>query len=161
MQVSAGQRSDLIYCSISGFGQAGPRAGKPAYAPVIHAASGFDHTQFSYQDDAARPAKSGIFVADVLAAVYAFGAIQTALVGRLRHGNGQFIGVALMDSMINLLIFECEESQFPGKDRRPLYGPLAARDGFVIVAPVNQRNFEQLADAVGQPGWKSDPRFAT
>jgi len=44
---------------------------------------------------------------------------------------------------------------------RDFYGPLAARDGFVIVAPVNQRNFEQLADAVGQPGWKSDPRFAT
>ncbi len=72
------------------------------------------------------------------------GAVQTALVGRLRHGNGQFIDVALMDSMINLLVFECQEAQFPSKDRRPLYVPMRARDGFVIVAPVNQRNFEQL-----------------
>src|SRR5260370_21488131 len=139
MQVSAGQRSDLIYCAISGFGQRGPRAEQPAYAPVVHAASGFDHTQFSYQDGETRPAKTGIFVADVLAAVYAFTAVQTALIGRLRHGNGPFIDVALMDSMINLLIFECQESQFPGDVRRHLYVPLPARDGFVIGAPVSHR----------------------
>lgn len=151
----------LVYCSISGFGQTGPRAGQPAYAPMIHAASGFDHTQFVYQDGQEKPAKTGIFVADVLAAVYAFGAIQTALIGRLRHGNGQFIDVALMDSMINLLVFECQEAQFPSKGRRPLYVPMQARDGFVIVAPVNQRNFEQLADALGHPEWKADPRFIT
>ena len=66
-----------------------------------------------------------------------------------------------MDSMINLLVFECQEAQFPSKDRRPLYVPMRASDGFVIVAPVNQRNFEQLADAVGHPDWKADPRFAT
>lgn len=156
----ARQQPDLIYCSISGFGQTGPRAGQPAYAPVIHAASGFDHTQFVYQDTAERPAKTGIFVADVLAAVYAFGAIQTALIGKLRHGGGQFIDVALMDSMINLLIFECQEAQFPGDGRRHLYSPLQALDGFVIVAPISQRNFEQLADATGHPEWKSDPRFA-
>jgi len=159
-------KPDLVYCSISGFGQTGPRAEQPAYAPVIHAASGFDHTQFTYQASSIqagqeRPAKTGIFVADVLAAVYAFGAIQTALIGRLRHGNGQFIDVALMDSMINLLVFECQEAQFPSKDRRPLYVPMRASDGFVIVAPVNQRNFEQLADAMGCPEWKTDPRFAT
>ncbi|SKA34140.1 Crotonobetainyl-CoA:carnitine CoA-transferase CaiB [Enhydrobacter aerosaccus] len=157
----AGIKRDLVYCSISGFGQTGPRAQQPAYAPVIHAASGFDHTQFTYQDGQDRPAKTGIFVADVLAAVYAFGAIQTALIGRLRHGHGQFIDVALMDSMLNLLVFECQEAQFPSDTRRPLYVPMRARDGFVIVAPVNQRNFEQLADAVGHSEWKSDPRFAT
>lgn len=157
----SGARTDLVYCSISGFGQTGPRAEQPAYAPVIHAASGFDHTQFSYQEGTARPAKTGIFVADVLAAVYAFGAIQTALVGRLRHGKGQFIDVALMDSMINLLVFECQEAQFPSGARRPLYVPMRARDGFVIVAPVNQRNFEQLAEATGNSGWKTDARFAT
>ena len=157
----AKRRPELVYCSISGFGQAGPRAGQPAYAPVVHAASGFDHTQFAYQDGQDRPAKTGIFVADVLAAVYAFGAIQTALIGRLRHGTGQFIDVALMDSMINLLIFECQEAQFPGDTRRHLYVPLSARDGFVIVAPISQRNFEQLADAIGHPDWKTDVRFAT
>jgi CoA:oxalate CoA-transferase len=154
-------KPDVVYCSISGFGQSGPRAQQPAYAPIIHAASGFDHTQFSYQDGQDRPAKTGIFIADVLAAVYAFGAVQTALIGRLRHGRGQYIDVALMDSMLNLLVFECQEAQFPSASRRPLYAPLRARDGFVIVAPVNQRNFEQLADAVGHAEWKADPRFAS
>jgi CoA:oxalate CoA-transferase len=154
-------KPDLVYCSISGFGQTGPRAQQPAYAPIVHAASGFDHTQFTYQDGQERPAKTGIFIADVLAAVYAFGAIQTALIGRLRHGRGQYIDVALMDSMLNLLVFECQEAQFPSPSRRPLYAPLRARDGFVIVAPVNQRNFEQLADAVGHGEWKTDPRFTS
>jgi CoA:oxalate CoA-transferase len=157
----ASNHPDLIYCAISGFGQTGPRSGQPAYAPVVHAASGFDHAHFGYQDDIDRPAKTGIFVADVLAAVYAFSAIQTALVGRLRHGTGQFIDVALMDSMINLLVYECQEAQFPSGTRRHLYVPLKAKDGFVIVAPVNQRNFEQMADATGNPGWKDDPRFKT
>jgi CoA:oxalate CoA-transferase len=157
----ASNHPDLIFCAISGFGQTGPRAGQPAYAPVVHAASGFDHAHFGYQDDIDRPAKTGIFVADVLAAVYAFSAIQTALVGRLRHGVGQFIDVALMDSMINLLVYECQEAQFPSGTRRHLYVPLKAKDGFVIVAPVNQRNFEQMADATGNPGWKDDPRFKT
>ena len=157
----AAARAGLVYCSISGFGQSGPRAQQPAYAPIIHAASGFDHAQFTYQDDQDRPARTGIFTADVLAAVYAFGAIQTALVARLRHGRGQYIDVALMDCMLNLLVFECQEAQFPSPSRRPLYAPLRARDGFVIVAPVNQRNFEQLADAVGRGEWKTDSRFAS
>ncbi|WP_426442568.1 CaiB/BaiF CoA transferase family protein [Bradyrhizobium genosp. P] len=157
----ASTHPDLIYCAISGFGQTGPRSGQPAYAPIVHAASGFDHAHFGYQDGVDRPAKTGIFVADVLAAVYAFSAIQTALVGRLRYGSGQFIDVALMDSMINLLVYECQEAQFPSATRRHLYVPLRAKDGFVIVAPVNPRNFEQMADATGNPAWKSDPRFKT
>ena len=157
----SGRKPDLIYCSISGFGQTGPRAGQPAYAPVIHAASGFDHTQFVYQGGQDRPARTGIFVADVLAAVHAFGAIQSALVGRLRHGRGQHIDVALMDAMLGLLVYECQEAQFPSDTPRHLYEPLAASDGFVIVAPVNQRNFEQLARATGNAGWIDDPRFAT
>lgn len=150
----------LVYCSISGFGQTGPRAAQPAYAPVVHALSGYDLTHLFYQDGLERPAKNGIFVADVLAAVYAFAGIQTALLGRERHGTGQYVDVALMDTMINLLVYECQEAQFPSATRRPLYTPMQASDGFVIIAPVNQRNFEQLADATGHPEWKRDPRFA-
>lgn len=153
------RKRELVYCSISGFGQTGPRATQPAYAPVVHAASGFDHTQFVYQGGKDRPAKTGIFVADVLAAVYAFGAIQTALVGRLRHGRGQRIDVALIDAMIGLLVYECQEVQFPSESPRHLYGPLATLDGFVSIAPVNQRNFEQLANVTGNVGWITDSRF--
>ncbi|MDB5725031.1 MAG: coA-transferase family protein [Novosphingobium sp.] len=156
-----GEKADLIYCSISGFGQTGPSAGKPAYAPIIHAASGFDLANLGYQDDMDRPARTGIFMADVLAGIYAFGAIQTALFHRERSGDGQFIDVALMESMLSMLVFEAQEAQFPNDRRRPLYLPLIASDGYVIVAPVSQNNFERLAETTGHPEWKQDPRFVT
>ena len=149
----------LVYCSISGFGQSGPRAEEPAYAMAIHALSGFDMTNLHYQDDQDRPANSGTFVADFLAGAYAFGAIQTALLARTRTGRGQNVDLALMDAMLGMLAYECQEAQFPQAVKRPVYGPLRTSDGFVIVAIVSQKNFEQLADALDHPEWKSDPRF--
>src|SRR5579863_5318396 len=69
----------LIYCAISGYGQTGPSAGRPAYAPVIHASSGFDLAQIAHQIEPRRPDYCGIFIADVLSGTYAFGAIVSAL----------------------------------------------------------------------------------
>ena len=152
---------DLIYCSISGFGQDGKRARDPAYAPIIHAACGYDMAHMKYNAQLERPATTGIFVADVAVAIYAFGAIQTALLHRARFGGGQHIDVTLIDSMLNMLVYECQEAQFRTDQRRPLYQPLKASDGFVMVAPVNQKNFENLADALGSSDLKTDPRFST
>ena len=151
----------LIYCSISGYGQQGPKAHFPAYAPVIHAASGFDMVNLHYQDDASRPATSGIFVADVLGGTHAFGAIQTALYQRERTGKGQYIDLSMLEAMVGMLVFETQEAQFPGGPRRPLYTPLRTQDGFVMVAPTSPKNFEQLTEAVGHPEWREDPRFLT
>ncbi|WP_395397924.1 CoA transferase [Novosphingobium sp. BL-8A] len=151
----------LIYCSISGYGQQGPKAHFPAYAPVIHAASGFDMVNLHYQDDANRPATSGIFVADVLGGTHAFGAIQTALYQRERTGAGQYIDLSMLEAMVGMLVFETQEAQFPGGPRRPLYTPLRTQDGFVMVAPTSPKNFEQLTEAVGHPEWRDDPRFRT
>ena len=159
-QLAAGHE-DLIYCAISGFGQTGPRAMEPAYAPMIHAGSGLDLAQMQCQEELTQPERCGVFTADVTAALFAFGAIQTALLGRERHGVGQFIDVALMDSIINLLIYECQMAQFPDLPPRILYGPTRAKDGFVIVTPIGQRIFEDMADAMGHPEWKTDPRFVT
>jgi CoA:oxalate CoA-transferase len=150
---------ELVYCAISGFGQTGPRSQEPAYAPIVHAMSGFDLAQMSYQDELSRPEKCGIFTADVMAAVYAFGAIQTALFSRERHGGGQFIDVALLETMISMLIYECQTAQSPIDQLRTLYTPTATTDGFIIVAPVNQKNFEDMANAMGHPEWISDSRF--
>jgi len=151
----------LVYCSISGFGQKGKRARDPAYAPIIHAASGYDMAHLKYNEALDRPATTGIFTADVIAAIYAFGAIQTALLHRERFGSGQHVDVTLIDSMLNMLVYEMQEAQFPTTQRRPIYQPLKALDGFVMVAPVNQKNFENLAIAVGQPEWNQDARFST
>ena len=151
----------LIYCSISGYGQTGPKALFPAYAPVIHAASGFDMVNLRYQDGADRPATSGIFIADVLGGTHAFGAIQAALYQRERTGQGQHIDLSMLEAMVGMLVFETQEAQFPGDARRPLYTPLKTNDGFIMVAPTSPRNFEQLSDAVGHPEWRDDPRFLT
>jgi len=80
-------RPELIYCAISGYGQTGPSAGLPAYAPVIHAACGYDVAHMSYQDGRTRPDNNGIFIADVLSGTYAFGAILAAL--QQRHHTGR------------------------------------------------------------------------
>jgi CoA:oxalate CoA-transferase len=151
----------LVYCSISGFGQEGPGAHRPAYAPVVHAASGYEMAHWSYQDGQERPAKSGIFIADIVAGLNAFGAVQTALFQRERRNVGQFIDVALMDGMFDMMVYEVQEAQFPSDRRRLLYGPMRAADGYVIVAPISQNNFENMCDAVGHPEWRKDERFAT
>jgi CoA:oxalate CoA-transferase len=151
----------LIYCSISGYGQTGPRAQAPAYAPVVHASSGFDMVNLTYQDGAVdRPAASGIFVADVLGGTHAFGAINAALYQREKTGAGQHIDVSMMEAMAGMLVFELQKAQ-NAAPRRPIYTPLKTRDGFLMVAPTSPKNFEQLADAVGHPEWRDDPRFRT
>ena len=156
----------LIYASISGFGQSGPRAGAPAYAPVIHAASGYEvaYTQYQRgngQADEKRPANNGIFIADVMGASYAFGAIQMALYERERSGLGQAIDVSLMDSVLGMLIYEIQAAQFPPERERQVYEPVKANDGYVMVAAVTQKNLEVLFDVIGFPEGKTDPRFAS
>ncbi len=151
----------LIYCSISGYGQTGPSAGLAAYAMMVQAASGFDRSLMRYAGDRERPAPGAVFVADVLGGLYACSAIQTALVQRLRTGFGQRIDVALMDSMLNLMIYEVQEAQFPVKTARPTYGPVSARDGDLLIAPITQRNFEALCEVTGLAQLREDPRFAT
>jgi crotonobetainyl-CoA:carnitine CoA-transferase CaiB-like acyl-CoA transferase len=151
----------VIYCSISGYGQTGPSAQLPAIAPTIHASSGFDMENFLYQGDQARPAKTGTYIADMLGALFALGAIQTALFQRERTGMGQCIDTSLMDGMVNLLVYELQDAQFPPSYPRHLYQPVHSADGFVMVAPMTEANFEALSDTAGHPEWKSDPRFAS
>jgi CoA:oxalate CoA-transferase len=149
----------LIYCSISGYGQSGPDAERAAYAMIVHAESGFDRSLMRYAGDRDRPAAGAIFVADVLGGIFGYSAIQTALVQRTRTGKGQRIDVALMDCMLNLLVYELQEAQFPIRAPRPTYGPVRARDGDLLIAPVTARNFEALCEVTGQDELANDPRF--
>ena len=151
----------LIYASISGFGQTGPMASAPAYAPVIHAASGYELAYNQYQRGSDRPANNGIFIADVMGASYAFGAIQLALYEREKSDKGQYIDVSLMDSMLGMLIYEMQAAQFPPDRPRQVYEPVRSSDGYVMVAAVTQKNLEVLFDNIGYPEGKVDPRFAT
>jgi crotonobetainyl-CoA:carnitine CoA-transferase CaiB-like acyl-CoA transferase len=151
----------LVYCSISGYGQRGAASQRPAYAPIVHAASGYELANLRYQDDQQRPLKSAMFIADYLTGVHAFGAVNAALVRRNRTGQGETIDCALMDSMIGMLAYECAAAQFPVRRPRPIFRPTRALDGFVILAPISPANFADLARAIGRPEWLTDPRFIT
>ncbi|MDO8704411.1 MAG: CoA transferase [Sulfuricaulis sp.] len=151
----------LIYCSISGFGQSGPGADRPGYAQVVQASSGFDMAVMHYQENQERPPNSNIFIGDVMASSFALSAILAALFQRERTGEGQLIDLALMDGMMSVCPYEFQEAQFPAKERRQVYSPVRAADGFVIICPTTPKNFEMLCDAVGHPEWKDDERFKT
>ncbi|HEX2826230.1 MAG TPA: CoA transferase [Burkholderiales bacterium] len=149
----------VVYCSVSGFGQTGPKSQRPAYAPIVHASSGYDLAQVQYQGGG-RPANTATFIADVFGGMSAFGAVQTALYDRERTGQGRFIDVALMDAMLNLLVYEVQETQAPTDEKIRVYQPLKTLDGYIVTAPTSQKNFENLAKTVGHPEWTTDPRFA-
>ena len=150
----------LIYCSISGYGQTGPSAELPAYAPVIHAASGYEMAHLAYQPGRSRPDYCGIYHADVLTGVYAFGAISAAL--HQRHGSqeGQHIDVSMLESMLSLTLNELQWSQFEVKQTaRPLFGPLETSDGYVMLAVASEKTFQNLIRVIGRLEWIDDPRF--
>jgi crotonobetainyl-CoA:carnitine CoA-transferase CaiB-like acyl-CoA transferase len=151
----------LIYCSISGYGQTGPSAELPAYAPVIHAASGYEMAHLAYQPGRTRPDYCGIYHADVLTGVYAFGAISAALYQRHDTQQGQHIDVSMLESMLSLTLSELQWSQFPVKPtQRPMFGPIETSDGYVMVAIASEKTFQSLMQVIGHPEWISDIRFA-
>jgi CoA:oxalate CoA-transferase len=151
----------LVYCSISGFGQTGPWATRSAYAPMLHAASGYDLVNLSYQDRQERPLNAGIMVGDVLGGTYAFGAIQSALLSRERTGRGDYIDLAMMDGVLSMLTYEFQEAQFPQPKKGKGFQPTRTKDGFIMIAVVKPNNFEALWRAIGHPEYATDPRFAT
>jgi crotonobetainyl-CoA:carnitine CoA-transferase CaiB-like acyl-CoA transferase len=151
----------LIYCSISGYGQTGPSSELPAYAPVIHAASGYDMAHMAYQPGRQRPDYCGIYHADILTGVYAYGAITSALYQRQQTGQGQHIDVSMLESMLSLTLNEVQGAQFPIKPPQcPMFGPMVTADGYVMVAIASEKTFQSLVTVAGRPEFIRDPRFA-
>jgi crotonobetainyl-CoA:carnitine CoA-transferase CaiB-like acyl-CoA transferase len=150
----------LIYCAISGYGQTGPSANLPAYAPVIHAASGYDLAHMAYQPGRTRPDNCGVYIADVLSGTYAFGGIMAALAQRQATGTGQMVDVSMMESMLTLTLGEMQTAQFKvPPPPRHLFCPVATSDGFISIAVASERTFQGLAAAAGRLDWITDPRF--
>jgi crotonobetainyl-CoA:carnitine CoA-transferase CaiB-like acyl-CoA transferase len=152
----------LIYCSISGYGQTGPSAELPAYAPVIHAASGYDMAHLAYQPGRSRPDYCGIYHADVVTGTYGFGAIASALYQRTVTGLGQHIDVSMLESMLSLTLTELQSAQFAVKPPpRPMFGPTETANGYVMITVASEKTFQALMGVIGRPEWISDPRFST
>jgi CoA:oxalate CoA-transferase len=152
----------IIYCSISGYGQTGPAADIPAYAPVIHASSGFDLANMAYQPGRQRPDYCGVYVADVLAGTYALAAIGAALHQRSATGEGQQLDISMLESMLSLTLGELQTAQFevPPLPSRPIFGPVATADGYICMAVASERTFCGMAAAAERGDWITDARFA-
>lgn len=158
------EHPELVYCSISGFGQSGPHVNRAAYAPIVHAASGFDsvHAQSQQgpnEEKHMRPCNWEIMVADILTGSYAFGAIQTALLGRERGAGGSYIDVSMMESMMTLIPAHIQSAQMEEPALIGRFFPAKVKDGFVMVCVVSDKNLECLAAALGRPDLLEDPRF--
>jgi len=155
------QRPDLVYCSISGFGQEGPMAQRAAYAPIAHAASGFDIAHARNQRDPnADPSVWGIMIADMLTGTYAFGAIQTALIGRTQSGKGDYIDVTMLESMMSLIPGQIQLAQIPDAPPARGFHPVRTQDGFVMICIVSGKNLRTLCKAMERLDMLDDPRFA-
>ncbi len=150
----------LIMCSISGFGQTGPDAHLPAFAPIVQAWSGYDAVTLHYQPGIEKPLNMGLPVADNVASLQAFGAINAALYYREKTGVGQYIDIAMFDALLGTMQKDFQVILEPNTFDR-IYGPLETSDGFILMMLVSPRHFESLADLIGQPELKGDPRFST
>lgn len=150
-------KPDIIYCAISGFGQKGAYAQRTSYASIVEAFSGYALSQKEL-DGVDRPQVSGMYVGDSLTGLWAFTAILAAVAQKARTGRGQMVDVSMMDSMLFLMLYECHIAQF-GPCIRRNHVPLRTKDGYMVVAPVGERSFHDLARAIGHPEWIEDPRF--
>ncbi|MDI3328006.1 MAG: CoA transferase [Alicyclobacillaceae bacterium] len=160
-------RPDLVYCSISGFGQTGPYRHLPGYDFVVQAMSGL----MSITGEAdGPPVKVGVAVADVFTGLFAAVGILSALRVKERTGVGQHIDLALMDAQIAALVNVASNylvgGRVPGRygNQHPNivpYQTFEAADGEMAVAVGNDRQFRRLCEVLGRPELAEDPRFAT
>ena len=155
----------LVYCAISGFGQTGPDAFKPAYDQIIQGLSG---VMAINGDERLNPLRAGFPVCDTVGGLNAAFAVLAALFHRERTGEGQFIDVALLDSIMplagwvaaNLLIGK-QQPVLMGNDNFTAApsGTFVTKDGYINIAANKQEQWEAVADLLGVPELKTDPRF--
>ena len=157
---------DIIYVSISGFGEVGPYAEKPAYDPVIQGFSGLATVQAG--SDEARPRLLRTILPDKLTAITASQAITAALLARERTGEGQHVRLSMLEAVLGFLWASDMSGQTFVGDEPERQEPASAfdliyetADGYMTVAALTDRQWAGLARVVGRPEWLEDERFKT
>jgi len=165
------EKPDLVYCSVTGFGQDGPYAPRAGYDFIVQGIGGF--MSITGERDAlpgGGPQKAGVAVADLMTGMYATVAVLAALTHRDRTGEGQYIDMALLDVQVAMLANMGTNYLASGKpparwgNAHPNivpYQTFAAADGHLIVAVGNDGQFHKLAALLDQPQLADDERFAT
>ena len=161
------ERPDLVYCSISGFGQTGPNRDKPGYDLM---AQGYGGIMALTGPVEGPPMKVGVGIADVMCGMYAAVGILAALRHRDRTGEGQHIDLSLVDSQMAWLINEGTNYLVSGREPQRRgnahpnivpYDVVEVADGHAIIAVGNDGQFARFARVIGAPDLPGDPRFAT
>ncbi|MFQ5840104.1 MAG: CaiB/BaiF CoA transferase family protein [Candidatus Methylomirabilales bacterium] len=157
----------LIYVSISGFGQTGPDAMRPGYDLIVQGESGLMSIT---GDPEGPPTKVGTSIADIVAGMYAVQGIALALLARERTGRGQYVDIALLDSMVSLLTYQAGIYFATGQSPKRMgnlhptitpYEPFQASDGYFTVAVGNDQLWIRFCKALGREELSTDPRFVT
>jgi crotonobetainyl-CoA:carnitine CoA-transferase CaiB-like acyl-CoA transferase len=159
---------DILYCSISGFGQTGPYKDRPGFDIMAQGVVGFMRMT---GEPGGKPAKIGIAINDIAAGVTAVYSIMAAEMNRRTTGEGQYIDISLVDAGLAWTVWESgayfadgEVPQATGtRHRRSTpYQAYRTSDGYVVVGANNDRLWLRLInDVLGRPEWGEDPRFAT
>ncbi|HBK07338.1 MAG TPA: carnitine dehydratase [Acetobacteraceae bacterium] len=160
-------RPSLVVCSINGFGSTGPYKDRPAFDFIAQAMSGFMSVNGGSEDP---PLRSGLPISDLVAGLYAALSIAAAVPHAKATGQGQRAEVSLTNGLVSLLSYIATNYFATGSaparsgNDHPIaapYGLFPTRDGQIALAPADNAFFGRLADALGEPGLKTDPLYAT
>ncbi|MBJ9594654.1 CaiB/BaiF CoA transferase family protein [Burkholderia seminalis] len=164
-------KPDLVYCSVTGFGQTGPYAHRAGYDFIVQGIGGFmSITGERDGEPGGGPQKAGVAIADLATGLYSTIAVLAALAHRDRTGEGQYIDMALLDVQVALLANM--NTNFLASGKPPVrwgnahpnivpYQTFQTRDGWIIVAVGNDGQFRKFVEAGGRPELADDERFAT
>lgn len=163
-------KPDLVYCSVTGFGQTGPYAHRAGYDFIVQGIGGFmSITGERDSEPGGGPQKAGVAIADLATGLYSTIAVLAALAHRDRTGEGQHIDMALLDVQVALLANM--NTNFLASGKPPVrwgnahpnivpYQTFQTSDGWIIVAVGNDGQFRKFVEAGGRPELADDERFA-
>ncbi|WP_312550242.1 CaiB/BaiF CoA-transferase family protein [Massilia sp.] len=164
-------KPDLVYCSITGFGQDGPYAHRAGYDFLIQGMGGLMSVTGERDElPGGGPQKAGVALTDLMTGMYATIAVLAALTHRDRTGEGQYIDMALLDTQVAMLANVGSNYLNSGKPPKRWgnahanivpYQTFACSDGHIIVASGNDGQYQKFVEAGGRPELARDPRFAT
>ncbi len=161
------RKPDIIYASLSAYGQRGPDYLKPGYDAILQARTGIVSVT---GPNAETPIRAGVSILDMGAGVWMALGIMVALFEKQRSGRGQRVDASLFETGVMLMCYHLLSRQFTGVSPGPEgsrhnamapYGAFATSDGAIMIGISNERLFRRLCAALGREDWLEDPRFRT
>ncbi len=161
-------KPDIIMASLSGYGQTGPDAKKGAYSNLAEAQSGLMYITGFPDKEGGQPTASGVAFGDSVAGMFLVQGILYALIHHARTGEGQYIDVAMVDSLIALLQHGIVQYSVMGEEPERLgnrdlseypYDTFKAKDGWCFLGNATTADWSRFAEAIGRPDLAHDPRY--